>query len=98
MTGTGDLLDWLTGTEEVSLLEVPCKDPLCPDKLVDEEIVVVPVERAVEVVPRRVLLIAGLLEDDAAVYGKRVDNGRRGIKEAHALAAHGAGDGVKELS
>ena len=77
----GHLLDGLAGAEQIALLEILGDDAIGANELGDERLVLILVHRAVEVVAHAVVLVARLGEDDRAVEGIRVDDGRGGVKE-----------------
>ena len=95
--GSRDLLHRLAGTEEVPLLEVSGVDPLGSEQLVDEGVVLLTRQGAVEIVAAPLRSVSRLREDDAAVYALGVNDWRGRIVEAQALGPEAPREIVEEL-
>ena len=86
LAGTSDLLGGLTGLEEVAALKVLEHHAVGGGECLDKGLVLLLVERSVEIVAAPLLLVARLREQHVHIERGGIDDWRGSVKERHGVA------------
>ena len=86
LAGAGDLLGGLTGLEEVAALKVLEHHAVGGGECLDKGLVLILVERSVEIVAAPLLLVARLREQHVHIERGGIDDRRGSVKERQGVA------------